>query len=1062
MDYKRVLFTITGVLILINFLDTISAEGANVTQNFTPELIIPVSIAFAATLFLSRYMLPISLSSLQVAFEADTNLYEVHRLTKTSKDARKMLKLPGVRWGILAYLMAMMGLMVLIMELLINADTYYYPVVGLMFLLIGIPVFFSPWETMIAQLDQLRRNDRKANWFVRIFRRFWAFFIIGGGTLAVLWYGYKTQGTWLNPTWITYALLVFMSPTIFAYGRIVGASWNMLVLSKWRTVKGNKTPINPDKPSIFSRIGSLILVIFLVSMPLTAINGILTVTYVIFGTFDDVTMSEILNYGGIFGYKITNSAQLQDLIEKWQWLKNVPTMLALYLSLNVAIVGLAFIFELIRNLFLGGQDIGGNGGVRLASTREIRSEDKVQSKLLYFAFAGFSGYTVLLVVLTCYKEFSTLMPYTEYLEKIGFNELMILQTTWTFIAAGQTIFLIVWILSAGRFLSLRNVKFDLAPDERRKGAFRKGKGDWMKDFVDQAALNEDLDQLIRFQNESISGDQSMVRLAKSRARMHEYAIRGIWPTTIEEARKVLAQQGGNDDEARMIMAVGHLACRTIDAAKEILYELIQDDEYDEPETMNFVADYLDPWQGKIDNDDLWDWEANSVIDNVRDLVDRLTYWSPRSRNPSANTDRLTLISEISQVATMRAQRLNEKALDLAISVLKKNPQLVRARIAVALCLIDRGDWYMALDLYESLSEIAAADPRVDALGEILGIESNSSEFEVVLAKGKTKNMKDLIDKVPANPIIALNSPKSNDVALNANVMVAADAAVMKGLNPQYSKGFFGQLINISLILPLIALSGYYANQYVNRPLIGIITSSSLFFMYIFTRRLRRSQRRLIRHRDQKAMVAYSKRMRRNRVSLDPSKVPAGNHLLLSGILVTVNKVVYDIGFPGWMVKRIERVRSIKTSLRKRSQAMANSKAPRFKPLPSRWWKEHGRSIFNEDEKLKSKIENIILRKSKIGNKKKKRKGRPSRKPGKPLPPGRRENNEPVNFGGTPFESTQNVTEEYIEEDYSREYQEERPKNTEGGFSIDSFLSNRRKTQEQLDNSKNKNEHDFSF
>ena len=72
-----------------------------------------------------------------------------------------------------------------------------------------------------------------------------------------------------------------------------------------------------------------------------------------------------------------------------------PEILAAYLSLNIAIVGLAFIFELIRNLFLGGQSFGGLGGVLLATPREIRSEDKAQARVLYFAFAGFSGYTVI-------------------------------------------------------------------------------------------------------------------------------------------------------------------------------------------------------------------------------------------------------------------------------------------------------------------------------------------------------------------------------------------------------------------------------------------------------------------------------------------------------------------------------------------------------------------------------------------------------------------------------------------------------------------------------------------
>ena len=63
--------------------------------------------------------------------------------------------------------------------------------------------------------------------------------------------------------WISLGLLVFMLPTIVAYGRIMGASWNMLVRNKYRTIRGNPTPIDPDKPSIIKRINSTILVIFI-------------------------------------------------------------------------------------------------------------------------------------------------------------------------------------------------------------------------------------------------------------------------------------------------------------------------------------------------------------------------------------------------------------------------------------------------------------------------------------------------------------------------------------------------------------------------------------------------------------------------------------------------------------------------------------------------------------------------------------------------------------------------------------------------------------------------------
>ena len=58
-----------------------------------------------------------------------------------------------------------------------------------------------------------------------------------------------------------------------------------------------------------------------------------------------------------------------------------------------------------------GSGFGGVGGVILAQPRDIRTEDEVQGRILFFGLAGFSGYIVLLLLLQTYKEFSDLMPY---------------------------------------------------------------------------------------------------------------------------------------------------------------------------------------------------------------------------------------------------------------------------------------------------------------------------------------------------------------------------------------------------------------------------------------------------------------------------------------------------------------------------------------------------------------------------------------------------------------------------------------------------------------------------
>ena len=72
----------------------------------------------------------------------------------------------------------------------------------------------------------------------------------------------------------------------------------------------------------------------------------------------------------------------ENPIAEWEALKSLPEVLAAYLSLNIAIVGLAFIFELIRNLFLGGQAFGGLGGVYLQ--RREKFGQKTKHKPVYY------------------------------------------------------------------------------------------------------------------------------------------------------------------------------------------------------------------------------------------------------------------------------------------------------------------------------------------------------------------------------------------------------------------------------------------------------------------------------------------------------------------------------------------------------------------------------------------------------------------------------------------------------------------------------------------------------
>ena len=936
------------VLGIILFLPLVSAE-TTVTGNtdFEASLLIPLFIAVVAAIVLRRWMVPQQLSSLQVGFEIDDDLYEIHRLTNDRDDAKELLSLPGIKFSLALYMMAMTAVLLLITELFFNPVVFYLPNVILIGILFLIPVFISPWESLNIQLSGKKVQGISKSRLKGLFLRLITLTILVGATLATIFYG-QLQGVPSDmPIWYAVSMLVFMAPTILAYGRIMGASWNMLVIGKWRTILGRKNPIDPDKVGFVGRIFSIILFMFLLTMPFTAINGIVTVFHVMVNDPNNAT--DILNYGGILGHELYLLVQNHEIFSQIEYLKTLPQVLSVYLSINIAVVGLAFIFELLRNLYLGGQTFGGLGGVMLATPREIRTEEAAQSKVLYFAFAGFSGYTALLLFLVCYKEFGDLMPYTDWLEQRGFKEDVRLLATWMFIAVGQAIFLLTWVLSIARFGHLRRLKFDLNPDERREGAVMSGGSDWMRDTVDQAALNDDLDALIRFQNREFEEDPALVRHEKARAKMLESGLRGLWPKAIEEARKVLAQAGGDDDEARMIIAVGHLASRRLDAARESLHNLQQPEGYDEPELLSFILEWMDPWHGAVDEDDLWDWENNPCIDHLHNMMRMLRDWSPTPSDDSIHHDSLTQCAILSQVAMLRAQNLHEESIELALDTVKNNPLAARPRIAVALCLLDTGDWHSALSILSELEISDEFDPRVKALANIMGKDITSDHLEVSLTRDSHKGSKNLIDEAPVNPVAGLMAKGGIDEALNANIMIAASESVAMKMTPIYTTGALAFVVNWLLLTPTWLLLGIAATTELGT-FQGAAIGGGLIFFHQGYRRLRKQQRKVIKHRDQKAMIAYAKRLKRHKVDLRQRDMPVGTHLLLSGLLVTVNGVVFDVGFPGWMVERLPKSseKGLKQRFARRYKATKRVKDARKQNLSNGWWlkrpKESGAEI----------------------------------------------------------------------------------------------------------------------
>ena len=920
---------------------------------FDPSLLAPLAIAIIVGLMLWRWLLPLSLSNLQVAFEVDDGLYEVHRLSKNRREVMKLLNAPRVVIGSLAYLLAMTGILLIVCELLIEPSTFYEPVIYMMLVLVAYPIIISPFVTLYAQLSRHTVDSGEISTWNRLYGSFVTIAMVLVATGAVLFVGYLKSSSGEDDEifgrWIGFALLAFMASTILAYGRIMGASWNTLTINKWRTMRGKRTAIDPDKPGLFKRFASLLIVIFLATMPLTAINGIVTLIYV--KLENPVDANSMLDLGGIIGWEIYQYVENNPVLQKFISLKALEITLASYLMLNVAIVGLAFIFELTRNLFLGGQTFGGIGGVILARPREIRSEVKVQGRVLFFGLAGFSGYSILLIILQTYKEFSHLMPYGDSSPLIAEDILLI--AIWQFIAAGQAIFLLTWILSLGRFGVMKNLRFDLNPDERREGAILAGGGDWMRNYVEEAAYRDDLDALRRFQSDTIKGNQLVVQLEKSRARMLECAIRGLWPEAIDVARKLLAQQGGEDDEARMIIAAGHIASRRLDAAREALRGLEQPEGYDEPEILSLVAEWFDPWDGSVKNDDFYDWEDSSAIHYLQELQKRLVRWDPLTSIDTIYNDPLSLHAMISSVAKLRAERRHDEALELSLESIRKNPNSTKARIAASLCLIDSGDWFDALDIFEELQISSPEDPRVKALGMILGFAAPTNELECAIIEPNPKEKRRWIDEAPTNPIAALISKRGHDEAITANVFIAAHEAIERRVTPRYKPSMVLRLFNWIVLIPTWIIIGLIAYDRSSNDVLGVSITASLMVLHFFALRFRKQQRRVIKHRDQKAMIAYAKRLKRFKVGFDLDKIPVGTHLLLSGLLVTINGIVYDLGMPGWLVVRLPKKegKGIVGNISKRRRKLLSQPLARCSPLPVEWWNKRPKPVGKEQRAL---------------------------------------------------------------------------------------------------------------
>jgi len=399
----------------------------------------------------------------------------------------------------------------------------------------------------------------------------------------------------------------------------------------------------------------------------------------------------------------------------------------------------------------------------------------------------------------------------------------------------------------------------------------------------------------------------------------------------------------------MIIATGYMALRRLDAAREALHGLQQPEGYDEPELLSFVCEWLDPWNGTVTEDDLWDWENNSVIDHLQMLQNMMRYWNPQPKELSMHKDRVSLVGQLSMVALLRAQRKYDEALELSLSLVRQDPIGVRPRIAVSLCLLDTGEWHDAKSVLDELIKSDAKDPRVMALAVIFGYGKKGIEhLEVSLLLDDEKNKRRWVDAAPVNAFAGLAVKGGLDEAITANVIIAAHEATRHVMPARYSSSPLSIIFTFFVLVPLWFVLSILAYQEVGKNE-GAALLVVLLFLHFSYRRFMKQQEHLIKHRDQRGMMKYVRRMKRFKATPNQSNIPIGNHLLMSGILVSVNGVVLDIGMPAWLQDRLpkESEKKVKGRLKRRAVSMAKGRPPRVQPLGKAWWlkrpKEHDES-----------------------------------------------------------------------------------------------------------------------
>ena len=792
-----------------------------IITEFSVEALVPLFFAISTALLFWNRIVPRQLRGLQVAFETGEKRYEVHKVTTSFQDAKDLLTSKYMRFGVSSYLFALTGTLLLFFEyLMIRFDIYsgyHAQTLALALLMITWPAVVSSGASLGAQVIKPLGNTRATLQDSSIWRTY-SYLL-----LAIIWFGLVAivaLALDINnvPKSRIFSIAAFtaFAPAILAYGRILGSSWQALHQSSKKIAAGEASPFHNHIPSTKQIAVASIVKWNLIAMPFVAINTVVSLIALLY----DPTLfihservielpeysiqSTIMEEGGLLGF---------GLIELFAYIPQagirVPmvTGMLLFLLLNVALIGVLFIYEVARILFLDIQDVSGRGGIKLADSRLLRAEISVQAKVLNFCFTGFAGQSMLLLSLAMITFWdSSFLPQGEtcgswensvcsILTKDGLEEL-----TWMLAAGGQVSFLFVWAGSINRGSKLEDINFDASMSENREMLTQLEDKIYLKQKpISQLIADDEWDRLFKQLDIILEGHgeelEGLGLVRRISAKMTVYCSLGRWDEAEEGAVSLLALRGGREAQiARLVLTAASLAQRDLAEAKPRLAFLSDDDI--EGARLQWFASIISPKSRKLSPE----FHAMLAVDPLTkrnmDLIKRLSTGTSVSKLKPHNNPagRMQFLGDI---ARLRLEGQYERAINLLEEFIEENKikEWPHGNLVRALINYDEGRINTAADMTEKLFDTNSRHPHIRtfihhlatighteySLNEETGMEwCTDSGLDWVGSWGKMHNVA---------PAPELRNKKLKKHAWKANAWIAHD--VGNGLQSALAKKAMG-------------------------------------------------------------------------------------------------------------------------------------------------------------------------------------------------------------------------------------------------------------------------------